>query len=356
MAQVVSTLTSSVPAPVNFVLMRGLLNAAKKRLPYFAGSMPGTLEKNQGSASVKWRRIENLDPRTTSISEFTGNASFGLGRDAVQPTITDITVAVAKKGNAILTTEELDLFNVNSRSAQLMETLGANAGESLNIVQRDVFDGLTTGRFAAGAAATTSVVTSISLNDIKYCVNYLNRNSAMKFTSHAYGSQNIGSSPLREAYLGICHVDVEEDIRALSGFVGVESYGGYTETFTNEIGSVGGVRWVATEIAPVSTSAGTTTATGFRGASDTQNDVYSTFIYGKEAIGTIGLGENHTKEIYLMGTRIPTVELIVKQPGSSGIADMYNEVGSIAWKSWYAGKILNSNWVIKLETLASDLS
>jgi len=356
MAQVISTLASSVPAPVDYVLMRGLLSAARKRCPYFVGTMPGTLEKNQGSASVKWRRIENLDPATTALAEITGNASFGMGRDSVQASITDVTVAIAKYGNAITFNEELDLINVNSRAAQLMDTLGANAGESLNILMRDVFDASTNIRYASNATATTSITSSISVSDIQYCVNQLNRESGMKFASEAYGSTRVGSSPLREAYIGICHVDVEEDVRGLSNFIGVEQYGGHTRTYTNEFGSVGGVRWISTEIAPIATSGATESSAGHRGASDTANDVYSSFVIAKEAVGSVGLGDQHTKEIYLMGDRIPTVELIKHNPGSSGVGDMFNEVGTLAWKSWFAGKILNNNWIIKLETLANDLS
>lgn len=107
MPATITTLTSNITAPVNFVLMKGLLSAARKRLPYFNGTLPGSLEKNQGSMSVKWRRIENLDPATTALGEVTGTAAFGMGRNAVQPTITDLTVAIAKYGNWILTSEEL---------------------------------------------------------------------------------------------------------------------------------------------------------------------------------------------------------------------------------------------------------
>ncbi len=356
MALTVSTLTSNVTAPVNFVLMRGLLSAAKKRLPYFNGTLPGTLEKNQGSMSVKWRRIENLSPATTALGEVTGTAAFGLGRSAVQPTITDVTVAIAKYGNAIMTTEELDLFNVNSRTAQLLDTLGANAGESVNILMRDVFDGSTNVRRATAAAADTSITASISLNDIKYVVNQLDRQSAMKFFSMGTGSRNIGTSPIRDAYMGICHPDVEVDIRGLTGFTPVEQYGGYVDTFNGEFGTVWGVRFCTTEVAPISTSAGTTTSTGKNGASDILNDVYATFIYGREAVGSVGLGENHSKEIYMMGDRVPTVDLIQHAPGSSGIADMYNEVGSIAWRAWFAGKILNNNWLYEVRTLATELT
>jgi N4-gp56 family major capsid protein len=363
MALLNSTFASTVQAPVNFVLMEELLSAARKRLPYFNGTKPGSLEKAQGSASVKWRRIENLTAVTTALSEASEatTPAFGNGRDSVRPVVTDIVTAVAKYGNAITLTEEIDLFNVNSNSMALMDTLGANAGESLNTLMRDVYtNGATTivrnGVGSAGTAAATysSVAASIALNDIKNVVNQLNRNSAMKFTPAGFGSTNIGTQPIRQSFYGICHVDVEEDIRGLTGFIPVEQYGGYTETEPGEFGAVGGVRWVSTEIAPVISDGSTESAvaTSFQGSSAILHHVYRSFIYGREAVGSIGLGEKHAKEIYMMYDRVPTVELIYHKPGSSGVADPYNERGSLAWKAWHGGKVLNANWVGVLNTLS----
>jgi N4-gp56 family major capsid protein len=365
MALLNTTFTSTVQGPVNFVLMEELLSAARKRLPYFNGSLPGNLEKAQGSASVKWRRIENLTAVTASLGEGSEatTPAFGNGRDSVRPTITDVTVAIAKKGNAITLSEEIDLFNVNSNSLALMDTLGANAGESLNACMRDELVSGTTaivrnapnGNAGTAAAATySSVANSISLNDIKNVVKQLNRNSAMKFTPAGFGSQNANTQPIRQSYYGICHTDVEEDIRGLTGFIPVEQYGGYTETEPGEFGAVGGVRWCSTEIAPIVSDGSTESAvaTTYEGSSAILHHVYRTFIYGKEAFGSVGLGERHAKEIYQMYDRVPTVELIYHKPGSSGVADMFNERGSLAWKAWFAGKVLNTNWIGMINTLA----
>lgn len=357
MAALITPLDSSVPAPVNFVLMRGLLSAARKRLPYFNGTLPGELEESQGSASVKWRRINNLTAATTALAEVNGTAAAFLGRDAVQPTITDVTVATAKYGNAILVTEEVDLFNVNSKSAQLMDVLGANAGESLNTLMRDIFNGAANVRYAAGAANDSAVNAAISLGDIKWAHNFLNRNSAMTFEPMGTGSPNYNTQPIRAAFLGICHPDVEEDIRDLTNFVGVEQYGGYTSTFPYEFGSVGGVRWSSTEIAPISSAASGVSNNALRGTASAP-DVYSTFIYGRECIGSVGLGNMHAQTSSEMYDPLkpPAVSLIAHQPGSSGIFDLYNEMGSLAWKAWWAGKILNDNWLVKVRTGASNLN
>src|SRR5512145_1256563 len=173
MADPLSTLTSDVTAPVDYVLMKGLLAAARKKLPFFNGTLPGELQKQKGSASVKWRRINNLAAATTALGELS-NTNWPIARTAVTPVISDVTVAVAKYGNHIKFTEELDIFNVNSRSVQLMDTLGANAGESLNIVMQTAFAAGATTRISGGQTAATSVTTAMTLNDVKYVVNQLN--------------------------------------------------------------------------------------------------------------------------------------------------------------------------------------
>ena len=360
MAVLASSTASNVALGVNFQLMRGLLSAARRKFPFFTGTLPGQLEKNGSTAAVKWERIDNLAAATGTLSEPTGAQSAFFGRSTVLPTVSTATATIAKKGNAILLTEEIELQQMNLRAMRFMDTLGENAGHSLNLLMETIYSSLTNIRYGNGAAgggtADTNVTSAIVLTDIKYAVNQLDRASAITFTTPGYGSTNVGTNPTRAAYYGICHPDVKEDIRGLAGFQDVVTYGGYTETMPFEFGAVGGVRWCDTEIIPISTGAGTATATGLRGATNILNDVYSTYIYGKECIGSVGFGMNFgttTTEGY--DPKKPTaVELIYKPMGTVG-TDLYNEVASLAWKAWWAGVVLNSAWGVKIRTGASDL-
>lgn len=360
MAILVSSTTSNMPLGVNYQLMKGLLSAARKKLPFFNGTLPGTLDKNGSTASVKWERLDNLSPTTTAMTQIEGNQSAFFGRSTVLPATTNVTAAMAKYGQAVLLTEEIDFYQMNLRAARFVDNLGANAGESLNLLMESVFSGASKVRYSNGAVgggtADTNVTSIISLNDIKWSVNTLNRWSAMQFTTPGYGSQNYNTNPVRASYYGISHVDVEEDIRSITGFIPVEQYGGYTETMPFEFGAVGGVRWCSTEIIPVTTGGGTTSAGGIRGSGSTANDIYSTYIYGKEAVGSVGLGNMHATNSYEMYNpkNPPAVELITKAPGQVG-TDLFNEVGSAAWKAWFAGAILNSNWIVKVRSGASKL-
>ena len=358
MAATISTTTQVAP-PINFVYQKGLLQAARKAMPFFNGTTAGELIKNGGSASVKWRRIENLAVATTALGELTGTAAAFFGRNTVQPVLTDITLAIQKYGNAIITTEEVDLFNINTDTAKLIDVMGANAGESLNTLMIAVYQAAIAGqtRRANAVATDATIITAISLNDIKFSHNLLKRQSAIQFQPSGQGSTNIGTSPIRTSYYGICHPDVEEDIRGLTGFVAVEQYAGYTQVEPFEFGYVSGVRWCSSELAGLITAnAATSVAAGFRSTGTQPNDVYSSFIYGKNAIGTIGLGNMHATNSYEMYSpkKPPAVEIVYKQRGELG-TDIFNEVSSLAWKSWFAGKILNDNWVVHVKTLATKL-
>ena len=356
MAALITNLVTNVTAPVNFYLMQGLLKAARANMPYFNGSLPGELMENKGAYSVRYERIENLSAATTALGEPTGNATFFNGRDAVNPTVTRVDANMAKYGNVITLTEEVDLVQVNARAMRFMDTLGENAGRSLNLLQQTAIrTGATTKRYANGVASDAAAITAISAADIRYTVNQLNRADAMIFDPLSDGSTNIGSAPIRSSYFGTCHPDVEEDIRQITGFVAVENYASHTAIYPGEFGNLGGVRWCVSTLAAVESAAGTTSVVGFRGAGTTTNDVYSCLIYGKEAMGSVGLGETMTKEIYEGGDKIPAVQLISHAPGSSGVADPLNEVGSLGWKAFHAGVVLNANWIIELRVLSADI-
>ena len=148
MAAIITSNATFLPQPINFVLMRGLLSAARKKLPYMNGTLPGELIKNGGSSAVKWERINNLVAVSSPLAQVIGTSAFLFGRSLVTPVLSSVTATAVKYGNAIQVNEEVDLFNINTKSAKLMDTLGANAGESLNTVCKAEYDNAT-GTFRA---------------------------------------------------------------------------------------------------------------------------------------------------------------------------------------------------------------
>ena len=355
--------------PVDFRLMKNLLMSAKAVAPYLEGTMPGVLERNSGTDSVKWERIENLDPQTTPLGELTDDAL--PTRSSIIPVITPVTASMLKYGAPIRLTEELELMSVNARANKFTRKLGENAGRTLSLVAESIWradidtaTAVLNKRYAggtfSGVPATDRATVDAILGgiDTQWANNFLNRNDGIQFRPEGHGSTNIDTRTIRDSYIGIVHSDVEEDIRTNSDFRSSETYGGYTGLYVGEFGASHGVRWISTSLAPIIPDAGTANAAanGLRTTSGTNVDVYVSYIYAEEALGSVGLGEQHTKEIYMTGDRLPAVELIQHGRGSAGTADPLNEIITVGWKSWFTGKVLNQNWVTKLESGASVLS
>ena len=69
-------------------------------------------------------------------------------------------------------------------------------------------------------------------------------------------------------------------------------------------------------------------------------DVHATIIYGQDAFGMVKLG----------GKGKPNIQIIVKEPGSSGALDPLNQRGTIAWKvPHFACAVLQDDFIVRLE-------
>lgn len=345
--------------PINVVFEQTFLRRAQQLAPYFAGTMPGSISKQMGTSTIKWRRIEQETPSTTALTELTGNATFMMGRDADVPTFTDITATLAKFGQFYIVNEEVDLFNPNGTAAELVAVLGESAGRSLNQLMRDIEEDNSTQRFAANVAATVNVNTVVSVGDLNRVINELTVNSTRVFMPLTEGNTSIGTAPILWSYWAICHPDVAVDVAALDGFKSVETYAGQTVIANGEFGYYSlagrGVRFIMTEDASIDLGAGAVGGTDVREtASDA--DIYTIVIYGKDAFGSVGLGMRHTDGIYRAGDNTGGWELIFHNRGSGGIADPFNEISTLAWKAWFAGAVLNTDWSRALRVAVTDLS
>ena len=78
-------------------------------------------------------------------------------------------------------------------------------------------------------------------------------------------------------------------------------------------------------------------------------------VLGMDAVGSLGFGRQHVREIYRVGDRMPAVTLHSKPKGSAGAADPLDELSSLGWKSWHAGVILNGDWLRVLRHTSSKL-
>lgn len=344
--------------PINAVFQQTFLRRAQQVCPYFTGTVPGTLTKQQGTSTIKWRRIEQLAPNTSALSELTGALSFMGGRSSVTPTFTDVLATVSKYGQFYIVNEEVDLYNPNGTTNELIGTLGESAGRSLNELQRNINEGNLTQVYANGVASKAAVVAKVATGDLNYVVNQLARNSARTFTAMTTGSRDIGTAPILASYWGFCHPDVAADICALTGFKSVEVYAGQVATAVGELGYYSlagrGIRFVQSEDASISTGAGGA-STSVRNTTGNA-DVYAIPIYGQDCIGSVGLGQRHTDGTYMAGDNTGGWEIINHPVGSAGAGDPFNEIATLAYKMFHTGAVLNSNWGLSIRCAAGILT
>lgn len=361
MALTISATDTELPKPLNAVFQQTYLRNAQVRAPYFAGCVPGELVKQRGSNVVMWRRIENLAAATSALSELQGTAAYMQGRSAAALSVTNVTATAAKYGNFVILNEEVDLFNFPGQFDKIMQVIGINAGQSLNVLQRNIGEDNVTLVYAGGAASDGVVSSAITLNSIKLVLNTLDKNSAITFAPMTTGSQNVGTVPILPAYWGLCHPDVAVDIAGLTGFTSVEKYAGQIATVMGEFGTLGvagkAVRFISSEDAGVDAGSGASGAAsaGLNGTSDNA-DLYTTLIYGMDAIASVGLGTQYTDGVFRAGDDLDPVDVIVKMPEGTGTSDPFNEISTVAWKAFHTGGVLNSNWARGIRSGASVLT
>jgi len=353
----ISATDTELQKPVNVLFQATFLRQAMPLAPYFSGTVSGELEKSKGTSTVKWSRIDEISPSVTPLSELTGNASYMQGRTAAALSRTDVTATVAKYGQFIILNEEVDVFSFSTQADQIFKALGIAAGRSINQLQRNVGEDNATLKYSNGAS-DAAVNTAITMNSIKSVVNTLTKQSAIPFTPTTTGSQNVGTQPILPSYWGLCHPDVAEDVEGLSGFKSVETYASQVATSPGEFGYVKaagyGVRFIQSPDAGVDSETGALVAsTGMRGG--TNIDLYTTLIYGQEAIGSVGLGKPHTDGIFHAGDTLDAIDIIPKDSKSGGTSDPFEEISSLAYKVWHAGTILNTNWVRGIRSAATDI-
>ncbi len=364
MAQTITATDVELTKPVNAVFEQTFLRRAQQVCPYFAGTVPGTINKQMGTSTIKWRRIEQETPSTTALTELTGTAAYMQGRDADTPTFTDVTATTAKYGQFYIVNEEVDLYNPNGTTAELVAVLGESAGRSLNQLMRDIEEDNATQRFAGNVASVGAVHAVMTVGVIDRTINELTRNSARVFQPMTNGSTNIGTAPILPAYWGLTHPDVAYDIAKMTGFTSVEKYAGQTATVVGEFGTYAsagrGVRFVMSEDASIDLGSGAGHGAPLSGAdlrsTSSITDVYATVIYGQDAFGSVGLGQRNPDGIYRAGDNKGVWEMIHKPLGSGGTSDPFDEISTIAWKAFFAGTVLNSNWSRVIRTAATNLA
>ncbi|MFC8561406.1 N4-gp56 family major capsid protein [Peribacillus frigoritolerans] len=272
------------------------------------------MPKNAGD-TASWRRWNSLAVATTAVTE-------GVTPDGISLDVTKISATVKQYGNWTKFTDKIQLVGLDNTLVEVTELMGENAGESLDIVIRDIIAAGTNVVYP-GAATTRATVTSamkITALDILRIRRNLKRNKVKPISVPGGG----------KGYVAFIHTDVATDLMQTQEW---KDQNTYVDTKNREEGVLGkmyGIYFIEADNAPK-----------FAGAGATGADVYGTIVIGKGAYGVPDVE----------GSAKP--EIIVHKAGSAGTADPMNQFNTVAWKACLTALRLNELCIARYECSAS---
>jgi N4-gp56 family major capsid protein len=278
------------------------LDRAELMLVYDFGAQKKNVPLNNG-VTVYFNRFSPLAVATTALSE--ANPS------AVAMSATLVSATIAEYGNFTQVSTLFDLTSLDVNLKEHVEVMGQNAGETLDTLTAAVLSAGATTQLAGAKSNITAVAATDTLSgaEIRKAVRTLKANKAKPFDNGMYR----GIVPVYAAY----------DLRGDSNWLAANTYTDVSLFKNGQIGRLHGVDMVETnnQVYEASTV-----------------NVYHTYVFGKNAYGTLNLAGQ------------PNSRIIIKTGGpqdTSNPLDMYSTIG---WKAYFVAKVLNADWVIAIHT------
>lgn len=296
------------------------------------------MPKNK-TQSIKFRRPNVFTAATVPLVE-------GVTPSTTQFSYTDVSATLLQYGQVSEITDAIEDTHEDPVLNDLTVQLGENVGRTIEALTYAVVRAGTS-VFYANGALRTSVNTPINLNKLRAVVKSLKAQKATMISEVLDSSVNFATRAVEPAFVAVCHTDLEPDIRSLSGFLPVAQYGTRKTVHEREFGTVEAVRFVTSPDLTAFTDAGAAKAgsgTTMVSTTGTSADVYPILVFGREAYGLVPL------------RGMDAVEPVIIPVNKRDKSDPLGQRGYAGWKTWFAAKILNDNWLARLEVAATDVN
>jgi len=330
------TTTSDIPGEIQGYYDRNLLENSTRILIYDKFGQIRPLPKNMGTR-IEFKRFGKLPINTTRLPE--GKTPTGKKLSAIT-----IYATMAPYGDFITVSDWVLMTGLDANLLSIgKDLLSDQMAETADILTRNVLLTGTQVRYAAGVVTTRATVNSAIVDaDIDQIVRTLENSRAKKITEMFAPDSRTNTVPIRPSYIGVTHMDARYDLEHLTKFTSPENYPRQDalskyEGELIELGECRGIRFLATDHCKIWQAGGAAVAaTGLVADDSTNIDVYGTLIFGRNAYGVIPLQKGNVKNI-------------VKALGSAGTEDPLNQRATSGWKMAKTAKILNEDWMIRLE-------
>lgn len=265
--------------------------------------------------------------------------------------------SLARYGEMIDYTDEVELFSEDSIQVRYREELGELANSRMEDLQQ--LDMLSTGTVMyAGSATAIGEVdedSTVSYDLIRKAVRKLVRNRAQKNTMLVAGDTKVDTKTIAKAYYAVIGANVKGDLETLTRgtvaangttefvYIPAHKYASAATLAEGEVGAMHEVRFIESESAVVYAGQGAD-ATGHTGGLSTTSgnfDVFPILFPTQGAFATVGLkGQGKIK-------------FNSKSPEAVENANPYGTNGFFSYNFFYAGIILEEEKLLKILVSAS---
>jgi N4-gp56 family major capsid protein len=326
-----TTLTQVAPGTQAFY-DRNLLSRAQPNDVHGRFGQKRPIAQRSGN-QIKFRRYSQLAAATTALTE-------GVSPGGSSLSVTDVTATLAQYGDFVTLSDLVSMTNQDPVVTEATDVLGDQAGTTIDQVRRDILVAGTNVAYASSVADRLSLVNKLLAADLDKAIRYLKGQNAKFMKEGVSATDQVGTSAMRKAFIGIVHPDVEYDLEAITGFKPVSDYPSGATAIEDEIGAYKNIRFVSSTNAKIWTAATTASTAGYKATGGAANDVYATLIIAAEAYGVCPLSGN-------------AMSTYVKALGSAGTADPLEQRSTVGWKATTITQILNQAWMLRIESLAT---
>lgn len=286
------------------------------------------MEKNSGK-TVVFRRYLKLDAATQPLME-------GVTPEGSSVSYVDVEVTLEQYGDWIGIT---DVIKDTHEDPVLTEFRGLQSDQMRDTKETLNFSVLKGGTsvYYTNGSSRAEVNTVIDKGDCKRMVRGLRGADASFFTEILDGSPKIGTVPVGASFWAFTHTDAQADIENISGYTKVKDYSDPSGAIPYEIGEAHGIRIAATTLCTPFADAGAAGSTMLATTSAASHvDVYPLIVLAPDAWGVVPL----------RGVHSGALAVVNPEPSKT---DPLGQRGSLGWKMWHAGLILNDDLMARLE-------
>ena len=273
----------------------------------FAQKRP--IPKN-GGKTIEFRKFASLPKATTPLTEGVTPDGKSLNASAIEAT-------VAQYGDYVVYSDVLDLTAIDPVVTEGVKVIGNQAGLTLDTITRNILQS-GTNVFFCPKEDGTEVTTREGLD--KTC-----KLTAKQVKKVAAFLKKVNAPKIDGSYVAIIHPFVAYDLQNDPEWQEAHKYATPENIYEGELGKIGGVRFVESSEAKV---------------------------YEGGVFGCLFMGANAYGVTEIEGGGLRT---IIKQLGSSGVADALDQRASIGWKAIKTAEILLDAYLIRVECM-SELS